>query len=200
MAKLKKRDLHVIFLDLANASGYAPHELLWSAFDFFNIPDTITTLVEAYFQDLQFCIETPEITISWQCLDVGLMAGCTVFPLMFTMAMEITIQTSKWVVGGQRVGSHLYLPPLRAYMDDITTLTTTIPCTRRLLRKLEENFSWAHMKIKPSKSCSISVVKGVLADLKFFIGDDPVPTVSEQLVKSLRRCNDSSLKDQVKRQ
>lgn len=68
----------------------------------------------------------------------------------------------------------------RAYMDNITTLTTTVPCTRRLLRKLEENINWAHMKIKPCKSQSISIVKGVLSDLKFFIGDDQIPTVSEQ--------------------
>lgn len=115
--------------------------------------------------------------------------------MAFTMAMEVIIRSSKWVAGGQRVDSGFRLPPLRAYMDDITTLTTTVPCTRRLLRKLEENISWARMKIKPSKSRSISIVKGVLSDLKFFIGDDQIPTVSEQPVKSLGRWYDASLKD-----
>jgi hypothetical protein len=195
MAKVEKRDLHVVFLDLANAFGSVPHELLWSAFRFFHIPDTITNLVKSYFQDLQFCFTTSEFTTSWQCLNVGIMAGCTISPLAFTMAMEVIIRSSKWVVGGQRVDSGFRLPPLRAYMDDITTLTTTVPCTRRLLRKLEENISWARMKIKPSKSRSISIVKGVLSDLKFFIGDDQIPTVSEQPVKSLGRWYDASLKD-----
>ena len=123
------------------------------------------------------------------------MAGCTISPLAFTMAMEVIIRVSKWVVGGQRLNTSLCLPPLRAYMDDITTLTTTAPCTRRLLGKLEENISWARMKIKPSKSRSISIVKGVLSDLRFFIGEDPIPTVSEQPVKSLGRWYTSSLKD-----
>ncbi|XP_078458809.1 uncharacterized protein LOC144723905 [Lampetra planeri] len=195
MAKVEKRDLHVVFLDLANAFGSVPHELLWSAFRFFHIPDTITTLVKSYFQDLQFCFTTSEFTTSWQCLNVGIMAGCTISPLAFIMAMEVIIRSSKWVAGGQRVDSGFRLPPLRAYMDDITTLTTTVPCTRRLLRKLEENISWARMKIKPSKSRSISIVKGVLCDLKFFIGDDQIPTVSEQPVKSLGRWYDASLKD-----
>lgn len=111
------------------------------------------------------------------------------------MAMEIIIRASKWVVGSQRLGSSLRLPPLRGYMGDMTTLTTTVPCTRRLLRKLEKNISWARMKINPSKSCRISVVKGVLADLKFFIGSDPMPKVTEQPVKSLGRCYDTGLKD-----
>ncbi len=41
------------------------------------------------------------------------------------------------------------------------------------------------MKIKPFKSCSISIVKGVLSDTKFILGNDPITTVSEQPVKSL---------------
>lgn len=51
------------------------------------------------------------------------------------------------------------------------------------------------MKFKPSKSRNISVVKGVLTDLQFFIGNDPIPTISEQPVKSLGRLYDASLKD-----
>lgn len=50
-------------------------------------------------------------------------------------------------------------------------------------------------KISPSKSRSISIVKGVLRDIKFCIGDEPIPTESEQLVKSLGRWNNADLKD-----
>ncbi len=39
------------------------------------------------------------------------------------------------------------------------------------------------------------MVKGVLNDLQFFIGDYAIPTVSERSVKSLGRCYDASLKD-----
>ncbi|KAJ8392683.1 hypothetical protein AAFF_G00073570 [Aldrovandia affinis] len=101
------------------------------------------------------------------------------------MAMEVIIRASKWVVGGERTKNGLRLPPIRAYMDDMTTLTTTAACTRRLLQKqLQENIKWARMKIKPNKSRSISIVKGELKDVRFCIGDDPIPTVSEQPVKS----------------
>ena len=114
MAKAERKDRHVVFLDLANAFGSVPHELLWSAFSFFHIPNTITTLVKSYFQDVQFCLTTSEFTTSWQCLEVGIMAGCTISPVAFTMAMEVIIRASKWVVGGQRVDSGQRLPPLRA--------------------------------------------------------------------------------------
>lgn len=52
VAKKDKRDLHVISLDLPNAFGSVPHELLWESFNFFHVPSSITTLVKAYFQDL----------------------------------------------------------------------------------------------------------------------------------------------------
>ncbi len=199
-AKKDKRDLHVTFLDLANAFGSVPHNLLWESFNFFHVPSSITTLVKAYFEDLQLCFTTADYTTFWQRLEVGIMAGCTVSPLAFTMAMEVIIRASRWVVGGQRTKDGIWLPPIRAYMDDMTTLTTTAACTRRLLGKLQENIKWARLKIKPNKSRSISIVKGELKNVRFSIDDDPIPTVSEQPVKSLGRWYNASLrdKDQVK--
>lgn len=51
-AKAEERDLHVVLLDLANAFGSVPCELIWSAYSLCHIPDTITALVKTYFQDL----------------------------------------------------------------------------------------------------------------------------------------------------
>lgn len=87
MAKLEKRDFHVVFLDLTNAFGSEPHELLWSAFVFFHIPNTITALVKSYFKDLQFYFSIPEFTTSRQSLEIGI------------MAMEVIIRASQCVVG-----------------------------------------------------------------------------------------------------
>lgn len=83
------------------------------------------------------------------------------------------------MVGGLRIRPALRLPPVRAYMDDLTTLTTTKACTVWLLRKLQENIELAHMKINPSKSRSISIVKGKLSGHRFYIDEEPIPTVRE---------------------
>ncbi len=81
----------------------------------------------------------------------------------------------------------IFFPPIRAYMDDVTTLTSTIACTKRLLVNLYANITWAHMKLKPSKSRSISIVRGKLVDQRFHIDETPIPTVLEMPVKSLGR-------------
>jgi len=59
--------MHVTFLDLANAYGSVPHELLWAAFDFFRVSMSITNLLNPYFGDLQFYFSTPEFSTTWQC-------------------------------------------------------------------------------------------------------------------------------------
>ncbi len=183
-AKKDKRDIHVIFLDLANAFGSVPHNLLWESFNFFHVPSSVTSLVKAYFEDLQLCFTTAEFTTLWKCIEVGIMAACTISPLAFTMAMEVIIRASRWVVGGEQTKNWIRLPPIQEYMDDMTTLTTTAASTRRLLEKLQENIKWAQMKIKPNKSRSISIVKGQLKNVKFCIGDDPIQQCRSNLSKA----------------
>lgn len=41
------------------------------------------------------CVTTDEYTTGWQRLEIGTMAGCTISPVAFTMAMEVIIQASQ---------------------------------------------------------------------------------------------------------
>jgi len=99
------------------------------------------------------------------------------------MAMEVIIRASRWIVGGECLASGMRLPPIRAYMDDMTTMTTTVACTNQLLGKLTDNTEWPRMQLKPSKSRSISIVKGKVVDKTFFINGEAIPTISEKAVR-----------------
>lgn len=156
-AKKDGRDLHIMFLDLANAFNSVPHNLLWTAFNFFRVQEAFAALLKAYFPDIQLYQINDKYTTAWQRLEIGIMAGHTISPLTFTMAMEVIIQASQWVVGREKFRHGLQLPPTTTYMDDMTTLTTTKTCARWLLEKSQENIEWAWMKIKPSKDCQIIV-------------------------------------------
>ena len=59
------------------------------------------------------------------------MAGLTIPLLSFTIAMELIIQASIWVVGGEYLKTGELLPPICAYIDAMTTLTSTVPCTKQ---------------------------------------------------------------------
>ena len=62
------------------------------------------------------------------------------------MAIEVIIMASNGSaeVKGCRIG------PVHLVMDDMTTLTTAVPCARRMLAKLNGSMKWAKMKEKPS--------------------------------------------------
>ena len=76
---------------------------------------------------------------------------------------------------------------MRAFMDDVTTLVESEEGTRRLLRQIDELIDWARMKAKPSKSRSLSIVKGKVKAVQFQLKQDCIPTVKEEPVKSLGR-------------
>ena len=52
------------------------------------------------------------------------------------------------------------MAPVRAYMDDMTLVTTTVSCMKRILERLNENLKWAGMKIKANEYRSISISRG----------------------------------------
>lgn len=50
-------------------------------------------------------------------------------PLEFTIAMEEIIRAPKWVVGGERQQGGIHLPPIRACLYDMTSMSAIAACT-----------------------------------------------------------------------
>lgn len=80
-------------------------------------------------------------------------------------------------------------------MDNMTMIATTSACTKRLLGKLQENMRCARMEFKPIKSRSLSIVKGKIANERYHVNNEPIPTVLEKPIKSLSRWYSTDLKD-----
>ena len=195
-AKREKGDLHVVWLDLANAYGSVPHQLIEFALEFFHIPVCIRALVAKYFEDLQMCCTHQDFTTGWQQLEVGIAMGCSISPILFVAAFEIILIGARKVVGGVKLPSGQRLPAVRGYMDDITTILQTAACTTRLLKRIDELVSWARMKIKPPKSRSLSIRKGVRNDTTIFVaGGEDIPLLVSQPVRSLGRTYTAELSD-----
>ena len=195
-AKREKTDLHVVWLDLANAYGSVPHQLINYALEFFHMPPCVRKLVERYFRDLQMCFALQDFTTGWHQLQVGIAMGCAISPILFVTAFEIILIGARQMVGGIKLPSGQRLPPLRSYMDDVTTLLQTSACTSRLLKRLDELTAWARMKIKPSKSRSLSLRRGVRNDHTTFVaGGEKIPLLCEQPIRSLGRQYSAELSD-----
>ena len=85
------------------------------------------------------------------------MAGCIISPLDFNMAMEV-IPASKGVAGAERLKDCTWLPPFRAHMDDMRSLTTA----RR---------TWCIYRFLQTITCSVYKCKQCVMYVQFIHGD-----------------------------
>ena len=101
-AKRYKTELHVIWLDLANAYGSVLHHLIRIALEFFNFPSKVGEIIMKYFNSAFMKFTVKNYTTKWQALEIGIMIGCVISPLLFVLAIELILQdaanTSKGVM------------------------------------------------------------------------------------------------------
>ena len=186
-AKQAKSNLEVIWLDLANAYGSVPHSIIDLALSHFWVPDRLRVMVERYYKKFKMRFTTKNFTTSWQELAVGIPMGCAISPLLFVMVMEIVIRNSQGSVNGIQVANNQILPPMRAFMDDITIISPDKAQVVASIERLHELIERCAMRFKPSKSRSLSLCKGKPVPNTYFIGTERIPTLAEQPVKSLGR-------------
>lgn len=195
-AKKNRLDLHVIWLDLANAYGAVPHSLLWKALEMCHVPDSMIDILKQYFSNFQMRFQTAAYVTDWTKLEVGIAMGCTVSPILFVLAMQILLKATEASTVMVKLGKGIVMPPLKAFMDDTTVLANKASMASKILKRLEELMVWSRMKFKPAKSRSLSLKKGKLDEqVQFHIEGQPIPTISEVPVKSLGRWYDHTLRD-----
>ena len=71
-------------------------------------------------------------------------------------------------------------------MDDLALLNTARELAAAILRRLEEYMDWGQLAFKAKKSRSLVLRKGKLdEEFHFSLGEEVIPSVSDQTVKSL---------------
>ena len=90
-AKRERKELHVVWLDLANAYGSVPHSLIKIAMQFFHIPEKVIDILMRYFGSAFMRFKTDSYITGWQRLEIGIMMGCVISPLLFVMCMELIL-------------------------------------------------------------------------------------------------------------
>ena len=115
-------ELHVIWLELANAYGSVPHHLIRIALEFFNFPSKVGEIIMKYFNSAFMKFTVKNYSNKLQALEIDIMRGCVISPLLFVLDMELILRGAANTSKGVMKKEHLTLPPSRAFMDDITIL------------------------------------------------------------------------------
>ena len=114
---------------------------------------------------------------NWQKLNIRIMLGCGIHPLLFILIM---ILHSAEVNTNEITGSSM-----KAFMDDVTLVAESRSQMEQLVTCLQDLFKWAAMKIKPSKCHNLSIIKGNCREINFSIDGNEITTIWEKSVKSL---------------
>ena len=194
--KERRGDLTCVWLDLANAYGSIPHQLIDTAMKHYHIPDHFRNLVNSYFQGIKLRFTFRDVTTDWQDLEKGIITGCTISPILFIMGMNIIIKAAERETRGPRLTSGVYSPANRGFMDDLTITTTSHVQARWVLTALEEVVTWARMEFKPKKSRSMVIKKGKITDrFKLKVQGEEIPSILSNPIKCLGKWYDETLGD-----
>ncbi|XP_063054019.1 uncharacterized protein LOC134448252 [Engraulis encrasicolus] len=197
-ARENKGNLSVLWLDLANAFGSIPHQLVQLTLVKHHVPSRCRDLIADYYNNFRMRVSAGATPSSWHKVDIGIITGCTISVTLFSLAMNMLTKSAEPECRGPLMSSGQRQPPIRAFMDDLTVTTESVPGCRWLLRGLEKMMVWARMRFKPAKSRSMVLRKGKVEDkFRFNIAGTPIPSITEKPVKSLGKVFDSSLKDKT---
>ena len=148
-----------------------------------------------YYQDFRMRFSTQVFTTGWQSLEIGIPMGCAISPILFVLAMDVIARSAERSGRGVTFPGAEELPPIRAFMDDLTILCPNTKAASEILARLEELMDWGRMKFKTRKSRSLVLKRGTLDEFHFLLCGEEIPSIQEQPVKSLGRWYTEELKD-----
>lgn len=127
---------------------------------------------------------------------MGIITGCNISGTLFALAMNMLVKAAETECQGPLSRSGVWQPPIRAFMDDLTVTTTSVPRARWILQGMEMLMSWARMRFRPAKSRSLVLKKWKIADKYFFwLEEHQILSVTGKPVKSLEKVFNCSLND-----
>ena len=194
-ARKEKNSLAVVWLDLERAYPSLPHKVISYALHQYHFPSFLADLILTYLRSMKMRFNVGSEVTSWQKLERGIMAGCTVSVVLFVVSMDVIIKGAQSECRGPTTTTGVRQPSCRAFMDDLTAMTPSVTGTRWVLRGLEKMVKWARMRFKAKKSRTLTIVKGKVKDQRYSVEGERIPTVGDSPIRCLGKVFDESLRD-----
>ena len=105
-AKENKGDLTVLWLDLANAYGSMPHKLVEEALKRHHVPPSVCDLIVDYYENFRLRAYSSTVTSEWQTLEKGIITGCTMSAVLFSLTMNMLVKAAEAECRGPLSANH----------------------------------------------------------------------------------------------
>ena len=104
-AKAEKKNLVVTWLDIANAYGSIPHDVISKALERARIPENTRQLITSYYNDVRIRFTTSKFTTDWQRVEKGIITGCTLSVILFALTMSWLVESVRGAAKGPKTSS-----------------------------------------------------------------------------------------------
>ena len=194
-AREGRKNLVVTWLDIANAYGSIPHSLIMGSLRKAHVPEEEVSLVESYYSDVQIRFSTKGFTTEWQKLEKGIVTGCTLSVILFSLAMTMLVASAKNETKGPKTESGQRQENARLFMDDIATTTENLVQTKHLLDNLARKLEGGGLEVRPDKCRSLVLIKGEISRRMPEINGSVISSVADKPIKYLGKIYNGSLND-----
>jgi len=176
-AKGRKTDLAIALLDLANAFGSVPHELIRDALEAFGLPEHFVGIIKDMYTHSTMVVKTATEKTDPIPIRAGVKQGDPISPILFNVALEYLIRNHKRSFKGAEVYEH----PLSvlAFADDMAIVAPDSSSLDEQLARLSENARALNLVFKPKKCASLSFRKGQVESVKVKVNGAAIPAMSE---------------------
>ena len=194
-AKEGRKDLVVTWLDIANAYGTIPHRLIMATLRRAHVPDEVCDLIESYYSEVMIRFTTKNFTTEWQKVEQGIVTGCTLSVILFSLSMTLLVAPCKRETKGPKTETGQRQENCRLFMDDLATTAESLVQTKYLLDSLSVRLEGAGLAVRPEKCRSLVIIKGEVSNKRPVINGNPIVSVAEAPVRYLGKVFTRSLTD-----
>ena len=140
--KSNKTSITAVWLDIANAYGSIPHQLIFYSLKHYGINPTWIDFVTSYYNGLWNKSFSTKATSGWQKHFRGIFTGCTVSIILFLAGMNIILE---FIMAGTNssLSSRFTSPIVKASMDDLFLILLSLSKTQDLLNCASITLPWA---------------------------------------------------------
>lgn len=173
--RTKKSELHICYLDLADAFGSVSHELIFFVLEKLGCdPKTIYLLKDMY-KDASSYYICGDIKTSPVPIVKGVKQGCPLSMTLFCLTIDFIFRELNFMNLGFNLFDY-HISSL-AYADDIALLSSSHQNISLLLLSIKEKTDWAGLEFRPQKCGYFNNVEN--PNYKLFLGEDQIPSVNK---------------------
>ena len=157
-AKRLGKDLFISWLDLKNAFGSVPHDVIKTTLSHLGIPEGIVKLIENVYTNATTVVNTPSGSTPSIPILAGVKQGCPLSPILFNLCVEIILRSI--MAKGQSIGPIKYHGCdicLLAYADDLVLIAKDQWKLQQLLDAASSSASLIGLEFRQDKCASISM-------------------------------------------